>query len=152
MVNKGFVLLIVGTNQIKVALNKATLSRRWCQNWCQTRIGMFYFVLKSSENKEKPRQKPWFLWLVAPKKISPDFLKNPLVTRPFRTFFIIFLAPCNGLRSFLSNFIENRKRYLPNQVNFISPRVCSSVSKYPDSICWNGMCFFAKDEPSSISS
>ncbi len=87
-------------------------------------------------------------WLVAPKKISPDFWKNPLVTRPFRTFFIFFLAPCNGLRSFLSNFIENRKRYHPNQVNFISPRVCSSVSKYPDSICWNGMCFFAKDEPS----
>ena len=89
-----------------------------------------------------------FSWLVAPKKISPDFLKNPLVTRLFRTFFIFFLAPCNGLRSFLSNFIENRKRYHPNQVNFISPKVCSSGSKYPDSISWNGMCFFAKDEPS----
>ena len=88
------------------------------------------------------------LWLVAPKKISPDFLKNPLVTRLFRTFFIFFLAPCNGLRSFLSNFIENRKRYHPNQVNFISPKVCSSGSKYPDSISWNGICFFAKDEPS----
>ena len=24
---------------------------------------MFYFTSKSSENKEKPRQKPWFLWL-----------------------------------------------------------------------------------------
>ena len=30
-------------------------------------------------------------WLVAPKKISQDFLKNPLVTRLFRTFLYFFL-------------------------------------------------------------
>jgi len=47
MVNKGFVLLIVGTNQIKVALNKATLSRRWCQNWCQMSFDMFQYASKS---------------------------------------------------------------------------------------------------------
>ena len=106
----------------------------------------FQSMLKQKENLVSAYLRG--LWLVAPKKISPDFLKNPLVTRLFRTFFIFFLAPCNGLRSFLSNFIENRKRYHPNQVNFISPKLCSSVSKYPDSISWNGMCFFAKDEPS----
>ena len=31
------------------------------------------------------------LWLVAPKKISQDFQKNPLVTRLFRTFLYSFL-------------------------------------------------------------
>jgi len=31
---------------------------------------IFHFISKSYENKEKPRQKPWFLWCVAPKKIS----------------------------------------------------------------------------------
>ena len=36
---------------------------RWCQNWCQIRLSIFHFVSKSHENKEKPRQKPWILWL-----------------------------------------------------------------------------------------
>ena len=30
-----------------------------------------------------------FFWLVAPKKISPDFLKKPLVVRLFRPFYKI---------------------------------------------------------------
>ena len=38
-------------------------TRRWCQNWCQTKFDMSYFAIKSHKNKEKPRQKPWFLWL-----------------------------------------------------------------------------------------
>ena len=54
MVSKDFALLIVGTNQIKVALNKATLPRRWCQNWCQR-----YFVRFNLP--QKIRKTPDFL-------------------------------------------------------------------------------------------
>ena len=48
-----------------LSLHKKTpiLIRRWCQNWCQMKFGMFHFARKSHKNKEKPRQKPWFLWL-----------------------------------------------------------------------------------------
>ena len=63
----------------------------------------------------------------------------------FYIFFLLHVMVCDLSCPF---FIENRKRYHPNQVNFISPKVCPSGSKYPDSISWNGMCFFAKDEPS----
>ena len=43
-----------------------TLTRRWRQSWCQMGLGVFDFTIKSSKSKEKPRQKPWFLWQVAP--------------------------------------------------------------------------------------
>ena len=61
------------------------LTRRWCQNWCQTSFDMFHFVSKSCKNKEKPRQKPWFLWLrrqdsnLRPPGYEPDELPTALL-------------------------------------------------------------------------
>ena len=34
---------------------------RWHQNWCQMKFDIPHFAIKSHKNKEKPRQKPWFL-------------------------------------------------------------------------------------------
>ncbi len=62
-----------------------TLTRRWCQNWCQKEFDMFHFSSKSHISKEKPRQKPWFLWLrrqdsnLRPPGYEPDELPTALL-------------------------------------------------------------------------
>ena len=73
--------------------NKKTpiLTRCWRQNWCQRKFGMFHFTTKSSESKEKPRQKPWFLWLrrqdsnLRPPGYEPDELPTALLRDMWRT-------------------------------------------------------------------
>ena len=71
-------------------LKTPILTRRWCQNWCQMSFDMFHFFLKSYENKEKPRQKPWFLWLrrqdsnLRPPGYEPDELPTALLRDMWR--------------------------------------------------------------------
>ena len=62
-----------------------TPTPRWCQNWCQMKFGVFHFASESHKNKEKPRQKPWFLWLrrqdsnLRPPGYEPDELPTALL-------------------------------------------------------------------------
>lgn len=60
-----------------------------------------------------------FFWLVAPKKISPDYLKKPLVVRLFRPFFNPYCLTCSGCDTF-SFFVRTEKDILIHlKSNFI---------------------------------
>jgi len=70
----------------------------------------------------------FFLLARRTEKDITEFLGKSACDKAFSDFFIFFLGACHSWWSFLSLFIENRKRYHLNQVIFIEGVSCPSSS------------------------